>query len=225
MIVVIPARGGSKRVPRKNVYPLKGRPLLSYTLDALQATSLNLPTYISTDDDFIASIGRNYPGVEVVMRPPEISGDLASTESVLLHILNLLESRQQFPEWVITLPPTSPFRSASTICRFVDSAKQSEADIDCIMSVSPNYGDFWRLRDQGRMERLFPDSPRRQQEREPLYEENSAIYASRTQALRETGLIFGRAVRGIVISTRESFDINNMDDIRLAESLLGELSS
>lgn len=221
MIIVIPARGGSKRLPHKNIHPINGKPLLAYTLEAIAATGLKIPTYVSTDDELIAAVARAYPGVEVVMRPAEIASDTASTESVLLHMLDVLAARGQAPQWLMTLPPTSPFRTASTIRSFVEATADCASDIDCIMSVTENRGDFWRMQDDGRMQRLFPDAPRRQQDRTPLFEENSAVYVSRTQALRTTGFILGRAVRGIRIPDIEGFDINNPEDMRLAECLHG----
>ena len=219
MIIVIPARGGSKRLPHKNIYPLKGKPLLTYTLEAIAATGLNIPTYVSTDDEDIASVARAYQGVEVIMRPPEIADDTASTESVLLHVLDILAERKQTPQWLMTLPPTSPFRTASTILGFAEAVEGCADDIDCLMSVTENRGDFWRMEPHGRMDRLFPAAPRRQQDRTPLYEENSAVYVSRTSALRDTGVILGRVVLGIPISSLEGFDINNPEDMRLAECL------
>lgn len=219
MIIVIPARGGSKRLPHKNIHPLKGKPLLAYTLEAIAATGLNIPTYVSTDDERIASVARAYPGVEVIMRPAEIAGDTSSTESVLLHVLDILAERKQAPQWLMTLPPTSPFRTASTIHGFAEAVEGCADDIDCLMSVTENRGDFWCMGPDGRMDRLFPDAPRRQQDRTPLYEENSAVYVSRTKALRDTGFILGRAVRGIPIPALEGFDINNPEDMRLAECL------
>lgn len=220
MIIVIPARGGSKRLPLKNIHPLKGKPLLAYTLEAIAATGLKIPTYVSTENERVAAIARAYHGVEVVVRPAELASDTASTESVLLHVLDVLADRgQASPQWLMTLPPTSPFRTASTIRRFSEEVGDCGSNIDCLMSVTENRGDFWRMQDDGRMQRLFSDAPRRQQDRSPLFEENSAVYVSRTQALRDTGFILGRAVRGIAISAIEGFDINDHDDMRLAECL------
>ena len=219
MIIVIPARGGSKRLPHKNIHPLKGKPLLTYTLEAIAATGLKIPTYVSTDDERIAAVARAYQGVEVVMRPAELASDTASTESVLLHVLDVLDQRGQAPQWLITLPPTSPFRTAATIRSFVEATMNCASDIDCLMSVTENRSDFWRMQDDGRMQRLLPDAPRRQQDRAPLYEENSTVYVSRVQALRDTSFILGRAVRGIPIPAIEGFDINNAEDACFAEAL------
>lgn len=219
MIIVVPARGGSKRLPRKNIHPLKGKPLLAYTLEAIAATGLIIPTYVSTDDELIADVARAYPGVEVLMRPDEIASDSASTESVLLHVLDVLAGRGETSEWVMTLPPTSPFRTANTILDFLKEATICASEIDCIMSVTENRGDFWRMLDSGRMQRLFTDAPRRQQDRPPLFEENSAVYVTRTEALRATESILGRAVRGISVPSIEGFDVNNPEDMHLAECL------
>lgn len=219
MIIAVPARSGSKRVPYKNIFPLNGKPLLAYTLDAILASSLNEQTYLSTDDESIARIARDYPQVKVVMRPPELANDTASTESVLLHLLDVIAKEVCRPKWLMTLPPTSPFRTAATIRLFADAAANAESDIDCFMSVTERREDFWQVKDDGRMRRLFPGASRRQQDRPPLFEENSAVYVSRVTSLIETGSILGRVVSGIPISKLEGFDINTREDIQLAECL------
>lgn len=217
LIIAIPARGGSKRVPHKNIYPLKGKPLLCHTLDLIQLADLKISTYVSTDDPVIAEIANQYDFVDVVTRPENLSRDNSSTEDVLIHILDILKDRKQYPEWVITLPPTSPFRTVSTLLKFINFAKECSESIDCIMSVTENRGDFWKMGEGGVLARLFPDAPRRQQERVPLYEENSAIYITRVKSLRATGSILGKQTLGLPISSSESFDINTLEDIKAAE--------
>lgn len=219
MIIVVPARGGSKRVPRKNIYPLGGKPLLAYTLESIQQARLDVPAYVSTEDDEVAKLASSFKGIGLVKRPANISADTSSTESALLHVIDTV-SFSNSPQWVVTLPPTSPFRTAQTIQKFIDQVRQFPERQDCLMSVTENRGDFWRMSGDGSIERLFPNAPRRQQEREPLYEENSAIYISRVAALRETGSVLGRKVVGIPISPREAFDINSPEDIKLAEAML-----
>ena len=224
MIIVVPARGGSKRIPQKNIYPLRGKPLLAYTLEAVAASGLACPLYVSTDDERIATVALAYANVHVVMRPENLASDTASTEAVLLHVLDSVADAAGNPQWIMTLPPTSPFRRPETIRRFAETARQSPHAQDCLMSITENRGDFWRLQPDGTLARLFPDAPRRQQERTPLFEENSAIYLSRVDSLRETGLILGRRVRGLVISEIEGFDINTVHDIRMAEFIAAELN-
>jgi CMP-N-acetylneuraminic acid synthetase len=217
-VVVIPARCGSTRVELKNIRPLAGKPLLAYTVEAALAAFAH-PPIVSTDCGTIAGVAHAL-GARVVMRPPELATATASTESALIHVLDLLELEGWRPAWIMTLPPTSPLRSAETIRRFHDEVRRCPGDQDCLMSVTENRGDFWRMSAGGAVERLFADAPRRQQDREALFEENSAIYLTAVAALRETGSILGRRVRGLAIDLAEGWDINSALDFEIAEALL-----
>lgn len=219
-VFVVPARGGSKRIPRKNILSLSGKPLITYTLEAAKGTGLQFPILVSTEDAEIARVSQETLGIKIVMRPSALATDKASTEGVLLHVLDFLGEMGECPHWVITLPPTSPFRSSNTIRRFVEEIRRAPEAQDCLMSVTENRGDFWQRQPDGTFTRLFKDAPRRQQERESLYEENSAIYVTRVEALRETGSILGRKVRALELDQIEGFDINNSFDVRVAEALL-----
>jgi CMP-N-acetylneuraminic acid synthetase len=219
LIIVIPARGGSKRLPRKNIRNLCGKPLLAYTIEAALEADIAAPLIVSTDDEEIAGISRKY-GADVMPRPEALAADDSPTEAALLHVLDGKEKEGVSPDWIMTLPPTSPFRSSQTIRRFYDAAKGAEDDVDCYMSVSEDRGDFWRLEESGFLQRLFPDAPRRQQQRTPLYGENSAIYVTRVRALRRTGSILGDAVKPIILDPLEAIDINTAYDFWFAESLM-----
>lgn len=221
ILCVVPARGGSTRVPRKNIRSLGGRPLLRYTIDAVAATGLDLALVVSTEDREIAAAAEA-AGAEVLMRPEEYSTSTASTEVVLLHALDESGRRGRSYRWVMTLPPTSPFRRGDTIRRFVELLAQQPDSQDCLMSVNENYGDFWVGSDGEKISRLFPDAPRRQQDREPLLEENSAIYITSVAALRGTGSVLGESVRGVVIDPVEALDINVPLDFAIAEAVLRE---
>ncbi|EKV26057.1 N-Acetylneuraminate cytidylyltransferase [Caenispirillum salinarum AK4] len=219
MIVVVPARGGSKRIPHKNIAALAGRPLLARTLDQARDAGLLANVVVSTDAEPIAAVARDC-GARVIMRPADLASDTASTEAALLHVLDVLADEGRHDEWIMTLPPTSPFREASTIRAFADAVHDLPAEVDCLMSVTETRGDYWRRLPDGSFRRLFPDAPRRQQDREPLFEENSAIYVTRVAALRDSGIILGRGVEGRPIGWREALDINTPDDLALAEALL-----
>jgi CMP-N-acetylneuraminic acid synthetase len=221
VLIVIPARSGSKRIPGKNIAPLLGKPLLVYTVEAAIAAGVTPHVTVSTESAEIAEVAHG-AGARVIPRPDELAADEASTEAVLLHVLEVLEGEGLRFAWVITLPPTSPLRTAGTIRTFVERVR-AEPDLqDCLMSVTENRCDFWRGEENGTLRRLFPDAPRRQQDRVPLYEENSAIYITRVQALRETGRITGRKVRGLAIDRVEALDINEPIDMKIAEALLSE---
>ena len=219
IVAIIPARGGSKRIPRKNIVPVGGRPLLAYTLEAALSTLGRDGVFVSTDDPEIASVAQGMQ-VQVIKRPAEHAGDTASTEAVLLHALGDPRVAGRRPRWLMTLPPTSPLRDAATIARFMTEVERDARRADCYFSVTEDRGDFWQRRPDGRWARLFPDAPRRQQAREPLYEENSAIYLTRIEALKETGSILGRTAYGVPIERRTAIDVNDQADIEYVQWLL-----
>lgn len=219
MIVVVPARGGSKRIPFKNIADLAGKPLLAYTLLAAVAAQIAPDIYVSTEDERIAQVAQEL-GAKIIMRPSALASDTASTESVLLHVLDELHVRGDSEEWIMTLPPTSPLRSVATIRAFASLAERSPPNIDCIMSVTETRADFWHLKTDGRFGRLFPEQPRRQQDRPPLFEENSAVYVTRVRSLRRSRSILGTETLCIPISREEGLDINTAADIHLATALL-----
>jgi CMP-N,N'-diacetyllegionaminic acid synthase len=215
-MAVIPARGGSKRAPRKNIRPLGGKPLLVYTIAAAREAGLGDATFVSTEDAEIAAVAKAL-GCAVIPRPDTLATDAASTEGVLLHALDEAAKQGWHPKWILTLPPTSPFRRASTIRFFMDHAAAS--GVDCLLALTENRASLWRHAPDGKIARLFPDAPRRQQDRAPLYEENSAIYLTAVPVLRATGLVLGTSQRGIAIDPIEGFDINSELDFVLAEAL------
>jgi CMP-N-acetylneuraminic acid synthetase len=220
MIIVIPARGGSKRVLNKNIIQLHGKPLICHTLDTIEEMGLDIPVYVSTDSKQIADIVLEYSKVNVIMRPTKISTDSATTEDVLLHVLETIGFEV---DWVITLPPTSPFRRATTICEFINEVGSSSKKIDCLMSVTENRGDFWHFNNEKKFTRLNPEAPRRQQERNPLYEENSAIYINRVTSLAKYQSIIGGCILPKIISNIEAFDINTNEDLNMAKIIAEKL--
>lgn len=220
VITIIPARGGSKGIPKKNIVPLGGKPLLVYTIESTLKAQIGGPVVVSTDDDEIARIAREN-GAEVVIRPSEISGDSASTESALLHALDVVEKQGFKADAVLTLQPTSPMRKAATIKQFIEKFDEIKGKYDAMLSLHENRMDFWvKKNEDGGFGRLFPNAPRRRQAREPLYEENSVLYITNTEALRRTNSVLGEKTAGFVIDADEAIDINEPCDILFAEFLM-----
>jgi CMP-N,N'-diacetyllegionaminic acid synthase len=220
VLAVIPARGGSKSIPLKNIKPLAGKPLLAYTIEAVKRSRRLDRCVVSTDADEIAKVATEW-GAEVIRRPAEYATDQAPTEWALLHALELLKASGYRPEFVVTLEPTSPFRTAELIDRCVAFAME-RPDADCVMTVTETRKCYGRLAD-GRFEYLYPDQPRRRQDRTPLYEESSTVYVTRTSVLERDRSVLGHVRYGVVVqNSREAIDINEPMDLLIAEAVLAQ---
>lgn len=221
-LIVVPARGGSKGIPQKNIYPVNGRPLIEYTLDiATKAELLNTDIVVSTDSEKIKTVAEKYKDVTVIRRPGDISGDQATTEAALLHALDIMEEENNVKyDAVITMQPTSPLRTVETLKKIVKKYEQEADRFDALLSLSENRGDFWICKEENVYERLYKNAPRRRQERKPIYLENSAYYVTSTKALRETKSVLGTHVNGFVIPEMEGIDINEPEDIWIAKFFL-----
>ena len=203
----------------KNVRPLGGKPLLLFAIEAARTAGVSAEIVVSTEDATIAGVARE-AGARVIDRPAALAADTASTESVLLHALDVMQGEGRSFAWVMTLPPSSPLRCPGTIVKFAESVRKDPEAQDCLMSIHEDRGDFWTRDPDGKLQRLFPCAPRRQQAREPLWEENSAIYVTSVAALNSTGSILGNRVRGIPIDPIEALDIHTDRDLATAEALL-----
>ena len=232
ILAVIPARGGSKGIPHKNIVPLAGKPLLAYTVEAAMQAGILTDVAISTDDAEIMRVARdlgasdtarntNATGLRVIHRPADISGDTASTESVLLHALSVMEQQTgESYDAVMCLQPTSPFRQPETIRAFAAQFEKDTDRYDALLTLHENRADHWVQHEDGHFGRLYPDAPRRRQERKPLFIENSCIYLTRVSALKETSSVLGCHINGFVISEEEGFDINEQLDLVIAEGIM-----
>lgn len=220
-LVVIPARGGSKGIPHKNIYKVAGKPLLEYAIESMLGVKYDGDLVVSTDDEEIEKVATHYKEVIVIKRPNEIAGDKAKTEAALVHALMYMrEKYNKEYDAVITLQPTSPLRTSETIQKFIRNYEENLKEFDALLTLSEDRSDFWIKKEDGSYERLYPNAPRRRQERKPLYVENSAIYATAKKSLLETNSVLGYHVNGFVIEEDEAVDINEFSDIALAESLI-----
>lgn len=214
---VIPARAGSKRLPGKNLRPLLGVPLVVHAIrSALAAPSIGR-VIVTTDSEEIATVARD-AGAEVVMRPPELATDAASTEQALLHVVETIErAGEAVPEFVATLEPTSPLRTPALIERCIELARAEAAD--SVMTVVQTKDVFGRFTDHG-FEVLDAVQPWRLAERRPVYRNSSTVYVSRTSMLRAGGSVVGGKLHAVVVDEDEGVDIDTLADFLLAEALL-----
>jgi len=212
---IIPARGGSKTLPRKNILPFCGKPLLIFSFDEIKKSKYLDKVVVSTEDEEIKSISRQ-AGIEVVDRPPELAEDDSPTEEALIHVVNNLLNKGERYDYVVTLEPTSPLRKAETIDRSIEHILTTEAD--SLVSVSRNTKRLGRDVN-GEFKLLFTNQSSRRQDREPLYEINSLLFITKVGILfKEQKCIAGRTVF-FETNPLESIDINDCNDFKLAESI------
>jgi N-acylneuraminate cytidylyltransferase len=219
IVAVIPARGGSRGIPRKNIKLLAGKPLIAYSIEsALHSPSIS-QVVVSTEDAEIASISRDW-GAKVVPRPAELARDATPTEPVLEQAVGHLEEEYGYRlDWIVLLQPTSPFREADDIERAWQKLKEQNGD--SLLSVCPNHDFLWHPAEGGYYAPINYDyrrRPRRQQMRQ--YRENGSIYITRRQILMEEHCRLGGKVVAYVMPPENSLQIDSSWDWWLAEQIL-----
>ena len=143
ILILIPARGGSKRIPRKNIRILHGKPLIQHTIDYALQAEINARVIVSTDDQEIAKIARQHGAEVPFLRPDYISTDAASDYSVVEHCLNHLKKEKYFPDVLIFLRPTQPYRIQGEIEKALEILNNNE-NIDCVRTTQPvRYSPYW----------------------------------------------------------------------------------
>ena len=213
-LALIPARGGSKGIPGKNLQEVGGVPLIGRSIQAALACTAIARVVVSTDDDLIAQTAREYKA-EVVQRPAAIAGDTASSESALLHALETLSAQAALPPWTVFLQCTSPFTTAEQIQSVLGALKQPR--INSAFAVAPWHGFLWRA--DGRGINHEPHQPRqRRQDLEPAFLEPGAIYAMRTQAFMACGSRFCAPWQPVIIENSGP-EIDTPSDLDLCRSL------
>ncbi len=225
VLAIIPARGGSKGVPRKNIRLLCGKPLIAWTIErGLQCAALDR-VIVSTDDDEIARVGREWGAEVPFLRPSELARDDTPTLPVLRHAVAWLESVEGMsPETIVILQPTSPLRRAAQIEQAVRLLGETGAD--SVVSVClAEHSPYWMKRlDGNRVYSFLADVPEygRRQDLPPVYRLNGAIYVTHRAVLMNQNRILGDDTRALVMDAESSVDIDSPLDFKLAELILQE---
>lgn len=216
VLALIPARGGSKGIPDKNIRPLAGRTLVQYAAQAASASGVVDRIVLSTDSERIAAEGRRI-GIEVpFIRPLELAGDETPMFPVIEHAVDFLEQRGWQPDIIVLLQPTSPLRRPDHIRSAVQQLRDGSADsvvtvVELPRHLSPDY--VMRIED-GRLVPFLPEGAAvtRRQDARPACVRDGTVYAFWTQTMRETRSIYGRDCRPLVLPARESLAIDTLED-------------
>jgi CMP-N,N'-diacetyllegionaminic acid synthase len=219
-IAIIPARGGSRRLPSKNLFPLRGRPLLAHSISQALSSDSVEQVYVSTEDTEIAAVADAY-GAEVVPRPLELAGDRATSESALLHALDWRNERGlPDPDLVVFLQATSPVRRPTDIDAAIERLERAGAD--SLLSACEDAGLLW-ADSAGGPRSLNYDFRARQREQDMPRQirENGSIYVFRPQVLREHGNRLGGRIAVYEMDYWSSFQIDTHKHLELIEWILG----
>ena len=228
ILAVIPARGGSKGVVRKNIRPICGKPLIAYTIEtALAARHLLHRTIVSTDDPEIEAIAREHGADVPFLRPAELAGDKVPTLPVLQHAVNFVEAQDDIKlDWVLLLQPTAPLRALEDIEASLTLAHQNNCD--SVISVVQVFAEHPILMKRIEDNQLLPycieekEGTRRQDYQPPAYMRNGAIYLTRRDVLMEQDSIWGQVIRPYVMPPERSVSIDSELELKLVEMLMQE---
>jgi CMP-N-acetylneuraminic acid synthetase len=231
LLAIVPARGGSKRLPRKNVLPLAGRPLIDWSIRAALDSMACADVLVSTDDPEIAEVAKHCGAMVPWLRPAELSGDTAATGPVLAHALAWYEAEHGAVDAVLLLQPTSPFRSVASIRGACDTfAAQIGADRHPVVSVSPaaSHPSWSFYLSTGTMTPCLGWEllGKRSQDLPPAYGLNGALYVIPAADVRQCAPIMRPGVLPYVMSDPlEGLDIDTPEDWTEAERLAPRLRS
>jgi N-acylneuraminate cytidylyltransferase len=231
VLAVVPARGGSKGVPRKNLQLLGGKPLVAHAVEVGRAARYVTRVLCSTDDADIADAARA-AGAEVpFIRPAELARDTSEDWPVFMYALEWLQREEQWaPDLVVNLRPTSPLRRPSHVDQAIELLLDTGADsVKAVCLARQHPHKMWLRQPDGGIEPFLktpfrlqhgPDVPRAQLE--DVYWQNGVVDVTRREVILEQRVMIGRRVAGLVTDLADSIDIDTPLDLQLAELLLAQ---
>lgn len=221
-LVIIPARGGSKGIPHKNIKELGGKPLICYAIDAARKLTSDENICVSSDDDAIIKVVEGY-GLKVPFkRPDSLASDNAGTNGVLIHALDFYEQKGNTYDVVVLLQATSPFRRAEDV---IEAVKLYDDSVDMVTSVMPAkcnpYYDGFEDNAEGLLTISKGDGTiERRQDAPRVWQQNGAVYVLNPKSLKAVGLAGMTKIRKYVMDEIHSVDLDNMLDWKIAEIML-----
>jgi CMP-N,N'-diacetyllegionaminic acid synthase len=217
-LAIIPARGGSKRLPRKNILDLCGKPLIAYSIEAGLKSKYIDKVIVSSDDDEILTISKKY-SAKTILRPEELANDTATTFDAIKHTIDNFEKY----DYIVLLQPTSPLRNEKHIDEAIELLESKNADAVvsvCEMDHSPLWSNV--LPEDGNMNNFLRDEilNKCSQDLEKYYRLNGAIYICKTDKLLENkGFFFKENIFAYKMNRKNSIDIDEEIDFLMVECI------
>ena len=217
-VAIIPARGGSKRIPRKNIKLFHGKPLIAYSIEAAIKSNLFDKVIVSTDDEEIAKVAIEYGAVVPIMRPKELSDDFTGTGAVINHILEYLKSVSENYDFVCTIYATAPLLQEKYLVEGFEKLKNSNARnaFSCTSMPFPIQRTF-KITQNKRCEMFWPENfTKRSQDLEEAYQDAGQFYWTNLN-IKSDDIIFGKDSIPIILPRFLVQDIDTLEDWQRAE--------
>lgn len=223
VLAIIPARGGSKRIPRKNLKAISGKPMLLYTIEAAKECKYIDKVVVSTDDEEIASISMKAQAIVPFRRPEELSTDDAGLLGVVLHAIDFYAQKGERYDIVVVLPPSSPLRTEEDIRRALEYfMKKEEQSLVSLSEVCDHPEDMRQFKEDATLERMLdPENLKKGRANNRFYKINRAIYINRAMELDENTNLDDN-VLGFVLKKEHGLDIREPEDVVVADYYLSQ---
>lgn len=225
-LALIPARGGSKGVPRKNIRPLAGKPLIAYAIAAARASRLIDRVIVSTDDEEIAAVAQRYGAEVPFLRPAELARDDTPEWLVWQHALRFVEAEQGLPDMLVCVSPTSPLRTVEDVDACIRVLQENDTDVVFAVKSAERspYFNMVTLDSAGYAQLVIePAQPVHcRQSAPPVYDMTTVAYATRPRFVLGAGTMFEGRARAVIVPAERALDIDTELDFRFAEFLMRE---
>ncbi len=219
---IIPARGGSKSIPNKNMSLIAGKPLIYYSIKKSINCKFFDKIIVSSDSDKILNYSKNFKGIEIIKRPKKYSQDKSLTIDSIFHAIKKIKIKYNIlPDIIFIIEPTSPFRTKKTLIRSLNLFK-THKNIDSVISVKKSREVRLKIKNN---EVVHDTNIRRRQERIPNYFEASTVWATTYKSLKKNNSIIGKKPYPLFVDLIESIDINEKEDLFLSKILMKSLKN
>ena len=225
ILTIIPARGGSKGVPKKNIRLVGNKPLIAYTIEVALRSEVLDRIIVSTDSEEIAEISKRLGAEIPFIRPKGLSIDSAPTLPVIQHAVKSIESNDLVTfDWILILQPTNPFKSTEDIGNAIKIAEETSCDsIISVVQVFAHHPILMKkIKDNRLLDFSFKEKEgtRRQDYSPPAYMRNGAIYLTRREVIMEDNSIWGKSIHPYIMPESRSFNIDSEIDLEVAHNIL-----
>ena len=218
-VAIITARGGSKRIPRKNIKEFVGKPIIQYSLQAAMAADIFEEIMVSTDDDEIAAVAKKAGAIVPFKRSLEAADDFATTAQVLTEVLLSYQKAGKHFKYACCIYPTAPFVTAKKLADAFDLLKNSDAD--AVLPITKFSFPIWRsfkLNDTGKVAYNWPEyAPKRSQDLPPAFHDCGQFYFFHVATFLQTGKLVTENTIGLEVPESEVQDIDTIEDWKIAE--------